>query len=51
MKQIEMYAFLSDALQSLDGLKEQLEYIREAIGETIDWEAMEGTETHPLLRS
>jgi hypothetical protein len=47
MKQIEMYAFLSDALQSLDALKEQLEGIREAIGKGIDWDAMDGTETHP----
>ena len=47
MKQIEMYAFLSDALQSLDALKEQLEDIREAIGETIDWEARR--EQNPTL--
>jgi hypothetical protein len=47
MTQLEAYCLLSDAIQSLNFLKGQLEGVKEALGETIDWDALEGTENQP----
>ena len=41
MKQIEIYAFLSNALQALDTLKVRLEELRKAVGNTIEWDSMD----------
>ena len=47
MTLLEAHLFLSDALQSLNALTHQLESVKEALGETIDWDALEGTENQP----
>lgn len=47
MTKLEIAVLLSDAVNAINSLKTQMETIKEALDQTVDWDALEGTDCQP----